>query len=230
MSIHDANIIPNNTSIRVMPRLSMSLGHQSLYRRFLKRFIDVALLIITAPITLPFIALLGLVIWLKTGSHPFYTQDRIGKNGQVFKLWKLRTMVPGADALLEAYLATNPAAKAEWDETQKLKDDPRVTHTGRILRKTSLDELPQLWNVLTGDMSLVGPRPMMPEQQELYAGLDYYKLRPGITGFWQISDRNEGSFAGRAQFDADYNAELSVGTDVAVLLATFTVVWRGTGY
>jgi len=213
-----------------MPRLSMSLGHQSFYRRFLKRFIDVALLIITAPITLPFIALLGLVILLKTGSHPFYTQDRIGKNGQVFKLWKLRTMVPGADALLEAYLATNPAAKAEWDETQKLKDDPRVTHTGRILRKTSLDELPQLWNVLVGDMSLVGPRPMMPEQQELYAGLDYYKLRPGITGLWQISDRNEGSFAGRAQFDADYNAELSVRTDVAVLLATFAVVWRGTGY
>jgi lipopolysaccharide/colanic/teichoic acid biosynthesis glycosyltransferase len=208
----------------------MSLGHQSLYRRFLKRFIDVALLIITAPITLPLIAILGLVIWFKTGSHPFYTQDRIGKNGQVFKIWKLRTMVPDADALLEAYLTVNPAAKTEWDETQKLKDDPRVTQTGRILRKTSLDELPQLWNVFTGDMSLVGPRPMMPEQQELYTGLDYYKLRPGITGFWQISDRNEGSFAGRAQYDADYNAELSVGTDIAVLLATFAVVWRGTGY
>ncbi len=230
MSIHDANIVDRSAPIRVMPSISMSLGHQSLYRSFLKRFADVVLLIITAPVTLPLIGLLGFVIWLKTGSHPFYTQERIGKSGQVFKLWKLRTMVLGADALLEKYLDANPKAKAEWDETQKLKNDPRITHTGRILRKTSLDELPQLWNVFVGDMSLVGPRPMMPEQQELYSGLDYYKLRPGITGFWQISDRNEGSFAARAQFDADYNAQLSAGTDAAVLLATFAVVLRGTGY
>jgi lipopolysaccharide/colanic/teichoic acid biosynthesis glycosyltransferase len=208
----------------------MSLGHQSFYRRFFKRFSDVVLLIITAPVTLPLIGLLGLFIWLKTGTHPFYTQSRIGKNGQTFKLWKLRTMVPGAESLLNEYLAGNPVAKSEWDETQKLKNDPRITHIGQILRKTSLDELPQLWNVFVGDMSLVGPRPMMPEQQVLYTGLDYYKLRPGITGFWQISDRNEGSFAARAQFDADYNAQLSAGTDVAVLLATFAVVLRGTGY
>lgn len=230
MSIHDTNIVNHNTTIRVMPNLSMSLRHQGFYRRFFKRISDVVLLIITAPVTLPLIGMLGLFIWFRTGTHPFYTQQRIGKNGQVFKLWKLRTMVPGAETLLNEYLAQNPAAKSEWDETQKLKNDPRITQAGRFLRKSSLDELPQLWNVFVGDMSLVGPRPMMPEQQELYAGLDYYRLRPGITGFWQISDRNESTFAARAQFDADYNAQLSAGTDLAVLMATFAVVLRGTGY
>ena len=112
------------------------------------------------------------------------------------------------------------------------KTGPRVisTKVGRLIRKTSLDELPQLWNVLTGDMSLVGPRPMMPAQAPLYPGQAYYRLRPGLTGYWQISSRNESSFAERAGFDSRYAAELSLRTDVRVLFSTVRVVLRGTGY
>ncbi|MEO0915135.1 MAG: sugar transferase, partial [Pseudomonadota bacterium] len=131
---------------------------------------------------------------------------------------------------LEAHLAANPAARMEWNATQKLKNDPRITPLGRFLRKTSLDELAQLWNVLVGDMALVGPRPMMPEQVTLYPGHAYFQLRPGITGFWQISERNETSFSSRALYDSKYNAALSFGTDLAVLLRTVGVVVRATGH
>jgi len=127
------------------------------------------------------------------------------------------------------YLASNPEAKAEWDHHQKLKSDPRITKTGRILRKTSLDELPQLWNVLMGQMSLVGPRPMMVDQDDLYHGKSYYDLLPGITGFWQTSDRHESSFAARVAFDDAYANEMSLKTDLVTLWRTIAVVFRGTG-
>ena len=116
-----------------------------------------------APVILPLVLLLGLLI-RSDGGPAFYSQERIGLNGRVFRIWKLRSMRVGADQLLEAHLAADPAARAEWETTQKLKDDPRVTPIGRSIRRNSLDELPQLWNVLKGDMSLVGPRPMMPDQ------------------------------------------------------------------
>ena len=138
-------------------------------------------------------------------------------------------MVSNADALLEQHLACDPAAREEWNRTQKLRHDPRITPIGRMIRKSSLDELPQLWNVLVGDMSLVGPRPMMVDQQEIYPGTAYYALRPGITGFWQTSVRNESSFAERAGFDAAYLRDLSFRTDLHILMRTVRVVLRGTG-
>lgn len=119
---------------------------------------------------------------------------------------------------------------AEWESTQKLKHDPRITRFGRFLRKSSLDELPQLWNVLKGDMSLVGPRPMLPEQRGLYPGLAYYELRPGLTGTWQVSERNESTFSKRAEFDRGYFESLSFLGDLNVLARTVSVVLRGTGY
>ena len=189
-----------------------------------------SLVLLAAPFVLPVVLFgLGLLI-RRDGGSVFYCQQRIGRGGKVFRLWKLRSMVVDADRKLEAYLRPNPAARAEWDEHQKLKDDPRITAAGRLIRKASLDELPQLWNVLTGDMSLVGPRPMMPQQAELYPGRDYYLLRPGLTGFWQISDRNETSFAARAAYDTQYCQRLSLLTDLLVLFATVWVVLRGTGY
>jgi lipopolysaccharide/colanic/teichoic acid biosynthesis glycosyltransferase len=139
-------------------------------------------------------------------------------------------MVPDAHEKLEAYLATDPEARAEWDATQKLKRDPRITTVGRIIRKTSIDELPQLFNVLKGDMSVVGPRPFMVDQQALYHGRRYYDLRPGLTGFWQISDRNECNFAQRAHFDTAYYRSVSLKTDLAVIARTVSVVLRCTGY
>jgi len=199
------------------------------YRTITKRGLDIFLTLLSAPIVVPLVLLMVLLIALD-GGNPFYSQMRVGRNGRTFRMWKLRTMVNNADALLEGYLAKKPAARLEWDATQKLKNDPRITWIGRILRKTSLDELPQLFNVLNGSMSIVGPRPMMLCQREDYKGTSYYNLRPGITGLWQVSDRNEGEFVGRVAFDDAYDRSVSFKTDVTVLVKTVGVVLRGTGY
>jgi lipopolysaccharide/colanic/teichoic acid biosynthesis glycosyltransferase len=199
------------------------------YRQAGKRALDLMVIVVFAPLVLSVVALLAALVALD-GSKPFYSQKRIGRNGRVYTMWKLRSMVPDADARLEAHLVANPAARAEWNRDQKLKSDPRITTFGRILRKSSLDELPQLWNVLKGEMSLVGPRPMMPSQSVLYPGVDYYDLNPGITGMWQVSARNNSTFADRAQFDTQYNRALSLWTDIRLLGATVRVVLRATGH
>lgn len=199
------------------------------YTKQAKGALDALLVLLAAPIIIPVIAVLCLLIACK-GGKPFYVQDRVGRNGKIYKIWKLRTMRVDADATLEAYLASNSDARREWDSTQKIKKDPRITPIGHILRKTSLDELPQLWNVLKGEMSLVGPRPMMPQQKDLYHGTAYYRMRPGITGTWQISSRNDSTFAERAAFDDDYARRISLSTDIKVLAATVGVVLRGTGH
>lgn len=216
-------------------RPSMTVGQgwvrvrkEPLYRRVVKRWMDLALVILVAPFVVPVVLMLALVL-KATGHSPFFCQDRVGKGGRVFKLWKLRTMVPDADARLRAYLQADDAARQEWEAYQKLSRDPRITEFGQFLRKSSLDELPQLWNVLTGDMSLVGPRPMMVDQQDLYPGNAYYALRPGLTGTWQISDRNQSTFAQRADFDAEYERNLSFFSDLKILFATVGVVLRATG-
>lgn len=212
-----------------MPSENLGQQGQRFYRTYGKRALDMTLVLISLPLVLPLVALLAVLIAFE-GGKPFYTQPRLGRNGKVYRIWKLRSMVPNADALLESHLAANPDARREWDTTQKLKNDPRITRLGRFLRRSSLDELPQLWNVLKGDMSLVGPRPMMPCQHSLYPGVDYNAMRPGITGSWQVSARNDSSFADRARFDSGYFRALSFGTDLKLLAATFRVVLRATGH
>ena len=199
------------------------------YRNVFKRVLDLSLITLALPFVVPLIAVLALLVWLN-GGRPFYSQPRVGVNGKVYRIWKLRTMVPDADARLDSYLRENPILQHEWLTKQKLLKDPRITPLGRILRKTSLDELPQLFNVVRGEMSLVGPRPMMVSQEELYPGRAYYRLRPGITGPWQVSDRNETRFAERARYDDEYDRSLSLGRDLSILMATFRVVLRGTGH
>lgn len=199
------------------------------YRRVFKRLLDIILVLLSAPFVAPLGLLLGLIARLD-GGPAFYTQDRVGLDGRIFRIYKLRTMVVDADALLATHLAEDSALRIEWQETQKLKKDPRITAVGRLLRKTSLDELPQLWNVLKGDMSLVGPRPMLPNQRALYPGRAYYQMRPGLTGPWQVSDRNTVSFAGRAEFDAAYARDMSLLHDLTLIFLTVWVVVRGTGY
>ncbi len=199
------------------------------YRRGLKRALDIMLVLIAVPAVLPFILMLALLV-ARDGGSPFYNQLRVGRDGRVFRMWKLRSMIKDADAALLAHLASDPEARREWEAHQKLKQDPRITSFGRFLRQTSLDELPQLWNVLVGDMSLVGPRPMMPSQRALYPGTAYYRMRPGITGLWQVTDRNNSSFAERAKYDAQYGLDLSPRTDVKLLLSTVKVVVRATGH
>ena len=201
----------------------------SVYRHAGKRMIDILLVLIAAPAVLVCITLLALAV-ARDGGAPFFSQMRIGKDGRPYRMWKLRTMVADADARLEAHIAADPIVQDEWQRTQKLRNDPRITRFGRILRKTSLDELPQLWNVLKGDMSLVGPRPMLPSQQPLYPGSAYYRLRPGITGMWQVSSRNNSEFVDRAAFDQEYERRLSFGTDLRLIFATLVVVLRGTGH
>lgn len=201
----------------------------SVYRSGVKRALDIVLVLVAAPIVLPVVLVIALLV-MRDGHSPFYWSTRVGRSGRVFRMMKLRTMVRDAHGCLEAYLVTDPQAAAEWAETQKLKRDPRITAFGRMLRKTSLDELPQLWNVLIGQMSLVGPRPMMPEQRNIYPGSAYYALRPGVTGPWQVSDRNDSSFAKRADFDLEYHRSLSFLNDLRLLGRTIVVVLRGTGY
>ena len=202
---------------------------RGLWRQGGKRSFETILIVLTAPVTLPLVMLMALLIALD-GGNPFFAQKRLGRNGRVFRIWKLRTMVVDAETRLKAHLEDHPEDRAQWDSTQKLKRDPRVTPVGRLLRKTSLDELPQLLNVLTGTMSLVGPRPMMVGQRHLYRGRAYYRLRPGITGLWQISARNESEFVARVRYDEAYNRNLTGRLDLWILVRTFGVVLRGTGY
>lgn len=201
---------------------------RGVYGRVFKRVFDVVLVLLAAPVTVLLVAFLAALI-AGDGHPPLYRQKRLGRGGREFTLWKLRSMVADTDTRLAAHLASDETARREWETYQKLTCDPRVTPFGRMLRKSSLDELPQLWNVLKGDMSLVGPRPMLPEQLPLYPGRAYFALRPGVTGLWQISDRNDSTFAQRAEFDADYAHRLSLATDLRVLVATISVVLRGTG-
>ncbi|MEO0860879.1 MAG: sugar transferase [Pseudomonadota bacterium] len=208
-------------------RLPRVIG-QDAYRVYIKRVFDILLVLAAAPVVLPLVVFLAAIVAL-SGGAPFYTQTRIGYAGREFRLWKLRTMVADADARLNDHLARDPAARAEWARDQKLRHDPRITWVGTLLRKTSLDELPQLWNVLMGHMSLVGPRPMMVAQQSLYPGQAYYNLRPGITGPWQVSDRNETTFAARAAFDQHYERKVSFFDDLRILVETVGVVVRATG-
>ncbi|NPD13873.1 sugar transferase [Xinfangfangia sp. D13-10-4-6] len=199
-----------------------------LYRNFFKRALDILAILAAVPIILPMVLMLAIMV-ARDGGRPFYTQMRVGRGGRPFRMWKLRSMVIDADQRLEAWLAANPEARAEWDSTQKLRHDPRITPFGHFLRRSSLDELPQLWNVFIGDMSLVGPRPMMLSQREIYPGTAYYALRPGVTGYWQTAGRNRTTFEARAEFDAIYEEQLSLKSDLTILARTVGVVLRGTG-
>ncbi|MDU9005082.1 sugar transferase [Sedimentitalea todarodis] len=199
------------------------------YLNWGKRTLDVALVVMSMPVVLPLVLLFAVLLWFEGGS-PFYRQARIGKNGKEFLMLKLRSMVMDADARLARVLENDQDLRAEWETTQKLRNDPRVTPLGALLRQTSLDELPQLWNVLIGEMSLVGPRPMMPEQLALYGDpADYEALLPGLTGIWQVSTRNESHFSHRAVIDAEYRKTVSLKTDVTLLFKTISVVLRRTG-
>ncbi len=225
---------PDFDSIELSKPVAKSLQHWSssledhLYRRFFKRLMDITLVIAALPFIVPTVLILAALIALD-GGNPLYRQKRIGRGGKIFTMLKLRTMQADAERRLKSHLSNNPQARTEWETYQKLKNDPRITRIGNFLRRSSLDELPQLWNVLTGDMSLVGPRPMLPEQSPLYPGKAYYALRPGITGPWQVSDRNTSTFVQRADFDAAYERALSFATDAKVLAATVGVVFRCTG-
>ena len=204
--------------------------HTGFYAAYGKRALDIvgasAGLVLFAPI------ILGSLAWVALdGGSPIYGHGRIGRNGQRFRCWKIRSMRTDADAALKSHLANNPGAAAEWAKYHKLKDDPRVTRFGRFIRRTSIDELPQFWNVLIGNMSLVGPRPITEEELSRFGEFGELRcsVRPGITGLWQVQARTGESYEERVELDARYVNELSFGLDVRLLLATLRVFSRPTG-
>ena len=199
--------------------------------RFAKRAGDMAICLIGGVIVSPLLLLIAALIKLTSPGPVVYKQRRIGQNGRHFNAWKFRTMVSDADQVLKELLDSNPTARKEWDADHKLKNDPRVTRIGHWLRKTSLDELPQVWNALKGEMSLVGPRPIVDAEVEKY-GPDfelYAKVRPGISGLWQISGRNDTTYQQRVDLDSYYVRNWSPWMDVYILVKTIGVVVRRDG-
>ena len=199
---------------------------------FFKRIID----IIGAIVGIIFLIPITIGVYIankkvKDDGPIFFVQERIGKDGKIFKMYKYRSMVVGADEKLEKYLAENPVANAEYRIFKKLKDDPRITKVGNFLRKTSLDEFPQFINVLKGDMSLVGPRPYLPREQEDMG--DYYKYivtnRPGVTGFWQVAGRNDVTFKDRLIMDIDYYRRGNLLLDIKLIFKTAEKVIKKEG-
>lgn len=193
----------------------------------MKRFIDIVLSALGLIFLLPFFGLMALLITLNSRGGVFYRQPRIGRNSETFDVIKFRTMYKNADKILDRELKLNPELKEEWNCYQKLKRDPHVTRMGRLLRRFSLDELPQLWNVLVGEMSLVGPRPITAEQCELYGKSyeEYVKVPPGMTGLWQVSGRNYTTFVRRAELDSEYIQRWSIGLDIYILFKTIEIVF-----
>lgn len=200
-------------------------------RMLLKRAMDVLLTLAGGVVLFPALAVLAALIRLDSPGPALFTHRRIGRNGDPFQIYKFRTMAANSAELLEKHLAQSPEAREEWEQTQKLKNDPRVTRIGRFLRKTSLDELPQLINVLKGDMSLVGPRPIVASEIERY-GDDYelyIRVSPGITGLWQVSGRNDVSYAERVRLDKHYVCNWSVWLDILIIIRTAPEVLRCSG-
>lgn len=232
-------------SLRGLPLYGMEASHffahevllltvrNNLARRlpqFVKRCFDLFVALAIIIVGFPFLAVIALKV-LGTGRPIFYGHKRVGQDGKTFKCYKFRTMAPDADKLLAELLATSEEARVEWARDFKLKNDPRITSIGHFLRKTSLDELPQLWNVLVGEMSLVGPRPVVTAELERYGNqVDYYlEAKPGVTGLWQISGRNDVSYETRVYLDAWYVKNWSLFNDIVILFRTVKVIFRREG-
>jgi len=199
--------------------------------RLLKAVLDKGLGVTIGLLLLPLIVIVSLLVAFDSPGPILYSQTRIGRGGKLFKAWKFRSMVVDADVVLDKYLYNHPELQASWERDHKLKDDPRITRIGKFLRQTSLDELPQLWNILKGEMSMVGPRPIVHAEVWRYADkFDLYlQVLPGLTGLWQVSGRNNVTYDERVNFDAYYVRNWSMWLDLYILIRTFKVVLAGDG-
>ena len=194
--------------------------------RTAKRVIDLACATALILLLLPLFAVISLAVVVESGLPVFYFDKRLGRGGRTFYMWKFRTMAPNSTVVLERHLAKSSELQKEWDQYQKLRNDPRTTRVGKVLRRTSLDELPQLWNVIKGEMSLVGPRPIFEFQLAKYpaAYSEYAKTTPGITGLWQVSGRNRTTLAQRIAHDVYYARNWSVWMDIYLLAKTVRAI------
>jgi Undecaprenyl-phosphate galactose phosphotransferase WbaP len=221
---------PNSSTVR--PVTGHLSGPRRLFRyRVVKRALDILLILAISPFLLLLVGVIAAAVRLSSEGPIFFSHRRIQRHGAFFTMWKFRTMCVNSSEVLEAYLAADPAARVEWRRTHKLKNDPRVTRVGEFLRRTSLDELPQLWNVLTGTMSLVGPRPIVAAEVEKYGEFfaDYCLVKPGITGLWQVSGRSSCTYAQRVQLDRQYARTWSLRGDIVILFKTLSAVFNQDG-
>lgn len=189
--------------------------------------LSIFLIVLLSPITL----LIAIIIKLSNEGPVFYLHQRVGKQGKLFNMYKFRTMVVNADEVLQERINKYPAFREEWEQYQSITNDPRITKIGKILRRTSIDELPQLINILKGDMSLVGARPITADQIKMWNGkfTHYISTRPGITGLYQINGRNNLTFSQRIEMDTKYIKEKSFQLDMTILMKTFKAVISGEG-
>ena len=228
---HKDNVIPNSNNQNplawvesINPALALFQGNAY---RVTKRIMDLTLALMLSPIALPIMAIIALAIKIENFNGPIiYSQLRTGRGGNLFKMYKFRTMVPNADELKEKYAHLN---ELEWPDF-KIKNDPRITKTGKILRKTSLDELPQLINILVGTMSIVGPRPTSfgPERYNIWH-TERFDVLPGVTGLWQIIGRGEVEFDDKLRLDILYVKKRCLKLDILILLKTIPVILKGKG-
>jgi len=219
--------IPDVAVSTVNELAGINQGPRHLFRyRVLKRGLDIFLVIACSPVLLLLVAVIAAAIRLGSPGPIFFSHRRIRRHGAFFSMWKFRTMCCNSQKVLDDYLEAHPEARAEWLKNHKLRHDPRVTPIGNFLRRSSLDELPQLWNVLAGSMSLVGPRPIVAAEVEKYGPYfaDYCRVKPGITGLWQISGRSQTSYDKRVQLDRRYARNWTFWGDLRILCKTLSSV------
>ena len=201
--------------------------------RTIKRVIDLLVVVGGLPVLLPALLIVAAVVKFTSPGPVFFSHRRICRDGAFFSMWKFRTMCVNSSEVLEQYLTRHPEARTEWNKTHKLRGDPRITSVGAFLRRYSLDELPQAWNVFLGQMSMVGPRPIVAAEVEKYGRYFelYCRVKPGVTGLWQVSGRSKLTYQERVELDADYVERWSLLRDIGILLATFrSVVNRDGAY
>ena len=225
------------TSNQQLKDIAGTIGFSSIHNLtfksnyIIKRIVDIGIILILSPIWIPVMIILAILTKSTSKGPVFYGHKRIGKNHKEIKCWKFRSMCVNSQEILQQILETDPIKRAEWEKDRKFQDDPRVTKFGKFLRKTSLDELPQIFNILKGDMSLVGPRPVTEPELVKYGKYQDYVLSvlPGLSGMWQISGRSDTGYEERISFDTYYIQNWSIWLDIWILLKTIWVVLRGKG-
>lgn len=217
MSLYSDDFAPRDAELMSPPEIS---------RRSMKRAFDVVFSLLSLIFLLPALVVISLALLLVDGGPIIFRHKRVGRGGRTFFCLKFRSMRKDADKVLSELLETDPERRQEWEESQKLKNDPRIHWLGKLLRISSFDELPQLFNVLRGEMSIVGPRPIIEEELDRYGPnvQCYLAMTPGLTGLWQVSRRADTSYEERVQFDVDYYHSCSMRTDLAIIMKTIVIV------
>jgi len=205
----------------------------NLFERFAKRAFDLVSVVVILVLFWWAIIAVAIAVRLTTGSPIIFGHKRVGRDGREFNCYKFRSMVPNADEVLAQLLATDADAREEWSRDFKLKNDPRITRVGRFIRKTSLDEFPQLWNVVKNEMSIVGPRPVVRKELDQYyrggSGMHYASVKPGLTGLWQVSGRNDMDYAERVELDCRYVRKWGLWSDFMIVMRTVGVMFQRRG-